>query len=216
MRLFNCINGILKKLFYQLFNIMNTVKKLFSSGGVAPLIILLVVASSVYILSNYLTNKASHGFEANQPIQPQYKNGAAASGGNGSAPQQQAATVSPSEPLGQNQGFASASGIQSSSPSAQGSCASATVQNPSELLPRDTNSQWAQLNPAGDGDIGNVNLLKAGHHIGIDTVGQSLRNANLQIRSEPPNPQMYTGPWNSSTIEPDFMRPPLELGTGSQ
>ena len=50
----------------------------------------------------------------------------------------------------------------------------------------------------------------------IDTVGQSLRNANLQIRSEPPNPQLNVGPWNQSTIESDFLRPPLEIGCGSQ
>jgi len=24
------------------------------------------------------------------------------------------------------------------------------------------------------------------------------------------------GPWNLSTIEPDFMRPPLEIGSGVQ
>jgi len=43
-----------------------------------------------------------------------------------------------------------------------------------------------------------------------------LRNANLQIRSEPPNPQLSVGPWNQSTITPDFLRPPLELGQGVQ
>ena len=89
-------------------------------------------------------------------------------------------------------------------------------QNPADLLPKDTNSQWAQLNPAGKGDLANINLLKAGYHIGIDTIGQTLRNANLQIRSEPPNPQVNVGPWNASTITPDFMRPSLELGQGGQ
>ena len=64
--------------------------------------------------------------------------------------------------------------------------------------------------------MANINLLKAGYHIGIDTVGQTLRNANLQIRSEPPNPQINVGPWNLSTIEPDFMRVPLQLGAGAQ
>jgi len=88
------------------------------------------------------------------------------------------------------------------------------VANPSDLLPKDKNSQWAQLNPSGKGELANVNLLRAGYHIGIDTIGQSLRNANLQIRSEPPNPQLYVGPWNQTTIEPDFMRPPLEIGAG--
>ena len=62
----------------------------------------------------------------------------------------------------------------------------------------------------------NVNLLKAGYHIGIDTVGSSLRNANLQVRSEPPNPQISVGPWNNSTIEGDPFRRPLEIGCGSQ
>ena len=94
------------------------------------------------------------------------------------------------------------------------SCASNT--NPADLLPKDTNSQWAQLNPVGQGELANVNFLKAGYQIGIDTVGQSMRNANLQIRSEPPNPQMSVGPWNQSTIVGDFMRPPLEIGQGSQ
>ena len=91
-----------------------------------------------------------------------------------------------------------------------------TIQNPSELLPKDTNSQWAQLNPVGSGELANVQLLRAGYHIGIDTIGQSLRNSNLQIRSEPPNPQLNVGPWNQSTITGDFMRPPLEIGSGAQ
>ena len=95
-------------------------------------------------------------------------------------------------------------------------CNKPGLTNPSDLLPKDNNSQWAQLNPAGKGDLANINLLKAGYHIGIDTIGQTLRNANLQIRSEPPNPQLNTGPWMQSTITPDFMRPPLELGQGSQ
>ena len=52
-----------------------------------------------------------------------------------------------------------------------------------ELLPRDVNSQWAQLNPTGAGDLNGVNLLSAGALIGIDTIGNTMKNANLQIRS---------------------------------
>ena len=85
--------------------------------------------------------------------------------------------------------------------------------DPSELLPSD-NSGWGTPNPSSA--LQNVNLLQAGYHIGIDTVGQSLRNANLQVRSEPANPQMQVGPWNNTTIEPDLMRVPLELGCGPQ
>ena len=62
----------------------------------------------------------------------------------------------------------------------------------------------------------NVNFLKAGYHVGINTVGTSLRNANLQVRSEPPNPQNQVSPWLNSTISPDLMRVPLEIGCGPQ
>jgi hypothetical protein len=87
------------------------------------------------------------------------------------------------------------------------------VEDPSSLLPNDVNSEWAKLNPTGSHDLKNVSLLKAGYHIGIDTVGQSLRNANLQLRSEPPNPQFNVGPFNNSTIGPDLVRPLLEIGS---
>ena len=87
---------------------------------------------------------------------------------------------------------------------------------PSDLLPKDAaNSQWAQMNPAGQGDIGNQNFLPAGFHIGINTQGQTLKNANLQLRSEPPNPQTPVGPWNISTIEYDDRQgKSLEIGQG--
>jgi hypothetical protein len=88
--------------------------------------------------------------------------------------------------------------------------------NPDDLLPKDENSQWAQLNPRGNGELNNVNLLQAGYLNGINTVGSSLRNANLQLRSEPPNPQSQVSPWLNSTIEPDLMRLPLEIGCGRQ
>jgi hypothetical protein len=88
------------------------------------------------------------------------------------------------------------------------------VANPKDLLPNDENSQWAALNPnaANKGDMGMPDLLKAGQHIGLDTVGQSLRNANLQLRSDPVIAKSDIGPWNQSTIEGDYARVPLELG----
>ena len=81
---------------------------------------------------------------------------------------------------------------------------------PQELLPNDPNSKWAQANPMGQGDISGKNFLSAGSLIGVNTVGQSLRNANLQLRSEPACPQMQVSPWMQSTIEPDLQRRPLE------
>lgn len=82
-----------------------------------------------------------------------------------------------------------------------------------DLLPRDEHSQWAQVAPAGVGSLEDKNFLVAGYHIGINTVGQSLKNANLQLRSDPPNQQVAVGPWNQSTIEPDLNRRPFEIGS---
>lgn len=82
----------------------------------------------------------------------------------------------------------------------------------SELLPQDNSSQWAQVYPTGEGSLKDRNFLQAGYHIGINTVGQTLRNANMQLRSEPPAPQVKVSPWLQSTIEPDLGRKPFEIG----
>ena len=179
-----------------------SLKKLWNEYGVGAIVVLLIVAYGVYMFASYLNNKGMVNMESNQNMQQQYKNNAVG--------------VRPAEPAGQNEVFASANGVQTSMPGMPSSCSQPNIQNPAELLPKDSNSQWAQLNPSGKGELANLNLLKAGYHIGIDTVGQTLRNANLQIRSEPPNPQLNVGPWNNTTISPDFMRPPLEIGSGSQ
>jgi hypothetical protein len=81
-----------------------------------------------------------------------------------------------------------------------------------ELLPSDNSTLWAQVNPAGEGSLKDRNFLQSGYHIGINTVGQTLRNANQQLRSEPPNPQVKVSPWLQSTIEPDVGRKPMEIG----
>lgn len=82
---------------------------------------------------------------------------------------------------------------------------------PQELLPNDPNSKWNQVNPMGAGDIAGKNFLNAGANIGVNTVGQSLRNASWDLRSEPPNPQVVVSPWMASTIAPDLQRRPLEI-----
>jgi hypothetical protein len=82
---------------------------------------------------------------------------------------------------------------------------------PQELLPSDPNSKWAQVNPQSAGDIAGKNFLNAGSLIGVNTVGQSLRNASWDLRSEVPNPQVQVSPWSQSTISPDLARRPLEI-----
>lgn len=77
---------------------------------------------------------------------------------------------------------------------------------PEDLLPKDQDNIWAS------GQDNQTNYLESGYHIGINTVGQSLKNANRQLRSEPPNPKDAVSPWNMSTIESDTFRKQLELG----
>jgi hypothetical protein len=81
-----------------------------------------------------------------------------------------------------------------------------------DLLPKDNHSRWAKVNPDGDGDLQDQNFLSAGYQIGIDSVGQSLRNASHDLRSSPPNPQLNVSVWNQSTIGPDTNRRPFEIG----
>jgi len=90
------------------------------------------------------------------------------------------------------------------------------VAQPSDLLPNDQNKEWSALNPVSMNQGGMVDLLQAGYHIGLDTIGQTLRNANLQLRSDPVIPKQDIGPWNQSTIEADLGRVPLEIGVGCQ
>lgn len=131
-----------------------------------------------------------------------------ASGGNG--------VVQAASPMGENEQFAQVQGIQDQAAGLPPSCNASASLQAGDLLPKDSNSQFQQLSPNGDNGLENVNLLKAGYHAGIDSVGSSLRNANLQVRSEPPNPTTQVSPWMNTTIEPDLMRVPLELGCGPQ
>ena len=85
---------------------------------------------------------------------------------------------------------------------------------PEDLLPgNDEADEWASVNPKGKGSLELKNVLEAGHHIGVDTQANSLRNANTQLRSEPPNPQKPVSIFLNSTIAPDPFRKPLEIGS---
>lgn len=81
-----------------------------------------------------------------------------------------------------------------------------------DLLPKESDNEWARSNPKSSGSLENVNFLEAGYHYGVNTVGQTLRNANLQLRSEVPNPQVQVSPFLQTTIEPDLARRVLEIG----
>ena len=120
--------------------------------------------------------------------------------------------------VGMNAGVEATEGFENLAPSPMpfagaekpANCYPKNQLTPQELLPNDPNSKWAQVNPMGAGDIAGKNFLNSGALIGVDTVGQSNRNASWDIRSIPSNPQVQVSPWMQSTIEPDLVRRPLE------
>ena len=84
---------------------------------------------------------------------------------------------------------------------------------PQELMPReDPYNTWQLSNPPVNGHLADRNFLESGHHFGIDTVSNSLKNPNLQLRSDPVIPQVPVGPWQQSTYSPDTNRRQFEVG----
>ena len=119
--------------------------------------------------------------------------------------------VMASLPMGDNEQFASVSGIKTPTRS----CYPQNSLKPDDLLPQDKKNDVNNFDkeyPVSEGILKGVNFLEAGYQVGVNTVGQSLRNANQQLRSEPPNPQVNVSPWQNTTIGPDLARRPLEAG----
>ena len=114
------------------------------------------------------------------------------------------------QPSSDNNNYLNVKGMSSSKP--VNTCVNQPMMDPKELLPSDNNNEWSDIKP--NTELKDIHMLNAGHHVGVNTVGSSLRNPNLQLRSEPVIPQKNLGPWNNSTMEPDNLRRPLEIGNG--
>lgn len=182
--------------------------------GIGGIIMAILVIYGLFMVFKHLGSKGMSGAESAQSMPSQY---GGASGSVSSSPNGTGSTVQPSDGLGHDETYAAVSGVQTSIPMMPSSCSTPMITNPAELLPKDTNSQWAELNPSGKGELANVNLLRAGYNIGISTIGGSLRNANQQIRSDPVTPNLSNvSIWNQSTITPNFMQVPFEIGSGAQ
>jgi hypothetical protein len=92
----------------------------------------------------------------------------------------------------------------------------AKTNDPEQLLPNDDNSKFGELNPMTNDGQQIPDLLNAVSRIGLDTIGQTMKNPNLQLRSDPTIEKQNIGPWNNSTYEPDLARVPLELGCATK
>jgi len=163
---------------------MQSFKKLMSDYGLGVIIVLLLVAYTVSSFSDYFTEKHLGGGEGHSNMAEM----AAAYGNSASDP-----AVNQNEVLGAGDGNFASVGSASQQQSDQ---------NPADLLPKSAPTDFSP-NAA---NVNNDGLLTAGHHVGVSGNEAPLRNANLQLRSEDPNPRAHTGPWQQSTIEPDTMR----------
>jgi hypothetical protein len=84
----------------------------------------------------------------------------------------------------------------------------------SGLLPKEPVNQEDFGSFSAESILSGQNFLDPRAQIGYpETVGGTLRNANLQLRSEPVNPRDPVSIFNLSTIVPDTMRPAFEIGS---
>lgn len=92
-------------------------------------------------------------------------------------------------------------------------CFPRDVITPQELMPRDDSyNTWQQTSPPVNGHLADRNFLESGHHFGIDTISNTLKNPNLQLRSDPVIPQVQVGPWSQSTYGPDTNHRQFDIG----
>jgi hypothetical protein len=76
----------------------------------------------------------------------------------------------------------------------------------SDYLPQDVNDEWFETDFSNAKyQVDDDKLINTDKYVvGINTVGQSLKNPSYDIRGTIPNPKVTVSPWNQSTIEPDF------------
>jgi hypothetical protein len=80
-----------------------------------------------------------------------------------------------------------------------------------DYLPKEVNDEWfdTDFSKAKVDSKDEKMIPTAKYVIGVNTVGQSLKNASYDIRGTIPNPKYTVSPWNNSTYEPDYNIKPM-------
>ena len=78
-------------------------------------------------------------------------------------------------------------------------------------LPQEINDEWFDTDfTQAKNKLNSDSLINTEKYvIGVDTVGQSLKNASYDLRGTVANPKYNVSPWNNSTYEPDYNIKPL-------
>jgi len=191
----NNIKNFIHRLYIITTRMFKELSAFFKSNNGISIIVVIIVLFSIWLLMSYSSSKtgvSDNMYTVNTPSGSAY------------------AQVGRSKYQPAN--VAASAGGPLTASAQPGNYSAQPVANPQDLLPQDKNSQWAALNPVNNGNPQIPDLLQAGNLIGLDTIGQTLKNANLQLRSDPIIVKQDVGPWNQSTYEPDLGRVPLELG----
>lgn len=80
-----------------------------------------------------------------------------------------------------------------------------------DFLPKEINDEWFNTDfSQATHNMNDDKLINTDRYvIGVNTVGQSLKNASYDIRGTVANPKFTVSPWNNSTYEPDYNIKPL-------
>lgn len=80
-----------------------------------------------------------------------------------------------------------------------------------DYLPKEINNNWFDTDfSQAKYNLNDDKLINTDRYvIGVNTVGQSLKNASYDIRGTVPNPKFTVSPWNNSTYEPDYNIKPM-------
>lgn len=78
-------------------------------------------------------------------------------------------------------------------------------------LPKEVNDEWFDTDfTQAKNKLNSDKLINTEKYvIGVDTIGQSLKNASYDLRGTIANPKFNVSPWNNSTYEPDYNIKPL-------
>ena len=86
-----------------------------------------------------------------------------------------------------------------------------TEYDSSQYLPKEINDEWFETDfTQAKYNLNDDKLINTNRYIiGVNTVGQSLKNPSYDIRGTIPNPKYTVSPWMNSTYEPDTNIKPL-------
>jgi hypothetical protein len=191
---------------------MVSINKLLSGENILIGLVVVVLVGGIYLYTNQKTHfkdSMTGGYEPSSSQSSNYSTQKKAVGitADGEPSLRNSAAQNVPQQVGLGSGLSGGSSLSGAK--------SKDVANPSDLLPQTGGNSWAKLNPnANVNQVVIPDLLEAGYHIGLDTIGQTMKNPNLQERSEPIIPKQAVSPWNNSSYEPDIARVPLEIGYG--